>query len=314
MLRESAAPPATIQFVQAHGVTWVSVERPTQAETSELARRFGLRPGDFEMALGRGRPSGFIHRGTYDAIAVQIPMPAMPRNPTNSAATSVSVFVGSDYVVTVHAGDVRPMIRLFRDLETDEHELDLAFAGGVSNVLLLIVQRLIDAIASARNRLEHDISLREEAAMGRVSVSLDGFAGLARLRRETRAQRRIVAPLPGLIRDIVGLSSLTVDEESWGELARRADRLVQDAEDDLAAVDGLFLSAALSEQSKATTYTRTAAVVVAAALPVLVVAALLGMALTNPLTDQANGFSIGLAVAGCVFLMALLVMKRHHLL
>lgn len=97
-------------------------------------------------------------------------------------------------------------------------------------------------------------------------------------------------------------------------LTARLDALLTSLDDDLSALDGVLLAASAVAQLRMSRYLRALLALSVLALPVLVVTTTLGMTVNSPLTGQPYGFTIGLAIAGVVFLVALFMARYSRLI
>src|SRR5580700_8361392 len=120
VIGESPSPGAIVQSIAASGSTWFIVERPTEAEIDTLARNFDLRRSDLESALDRSGPTGVWRRDGHAMITLHLPVGPSGKQGTGRGSTPVTIFIGADFVVTVHTGEIRQLVRLFRQFESDD--------------------------------------------------------------------------------------------------------------------------------------------------------------------------------------------------
>jgi magnesium transporter len=313
MIGETGPSAPSRQSIATHGLVWVNVERPTAAEADALVRDFRLLRGDVEAALGRGESSGVWRRDHYVLIVAQVPVLASGRHQGRILASPVSIFAARDFLITVHAGEVRPLVRMFRQCETDDRAREAAFAVGVTGLVYAVIQRLVDAAASARARIERAIAAQEEGDVR--SANLQSVGQIAHLRTEARGLWRLAAPLPALVRSIAAVEPIaTGGDETWERVERRAERLVQTLEDDLSALDGAFLAISAAASLRGASYLREITVVAALTLPVIAIGILVGLPLANPFAAQPGAYAFALALAGATFLVILVALKRRGMI
>jgi magnesium transporter len=297
--------------------TWVNVERPTEAEVEHLTRQYKLPRSDLESSLDRGGPSGLWERPGHAILTLQIPVTGSTKPRIGRTSSPIALFIGGDFVVTVHTGEIRQLNRLFRQFETDESSRDDAFAEGVSGVVFAIVQRLVDATAASRASVERAIEVQEESASRATtsrSSSRETVLGAAKLRADARAIYRLTAPLPDVIRSLAGLDARDHPaREGWDRLLARVERLALSAEQDLAAIEGIILDATAVAQFESARSLRILAVVTSLTLPIVTVLALLALPVSNPLSGLPNPFPVAVAIAGAVFLVTLYGLRRRGL-
>ena len=309
MGNEPASAPPNVRAITAAGFSWVDVERPTKVACDELCQQYGLLSSDVEMALDPRSSPVLVRRERYLLVVVQVPLLAPEGQRRSFVVSQVAMIVRPDLLITIHAGDVRPLTRLFHQLEVGTEARDVTFSSGVEGALFVIVRRLIDVAADARAHAEQATSALEEELLREVGPGMIG--SLARRRRELRALQGLVASLPAVIRGIGEVDLGLATGADWEHLAQRADCLAAALEGDVHALRDVIATANLAITSRTASYLRVVAAVAATTLPLIVVVLLLDLSPSNPLAGQANGFAIGLAIAGVVFLGVLLVLKRR---
>lgn len=293
------------------GRVWIDLERPTSGEIEILTRDYGLDRADLDAALSRGEASGLFTRGGYISIVFELPYLASGRPPGRVVPSPVALFAGRDFLVTIHTGEIRPLIRLFQQCENDPVARDAAFALGIPGLVYVVVQRLIDAAAASRARIDRALGAEDYA----VRPSRTELAQARRLRADARAIWRLVTPLPELVRALARQFPIAPErEDAWGRVETRAERLVSAVEDDLAALDGVFLAATAGSGLETSRLLHALLVVAALTLPPIAVAIVLAMPLANPLAAVPGGYAIGLAIVGVAFLASLAILKRRHFL
>jgi magnesium transporter len=315
VIGESASSNAALQTIEASECTWINAERPTDSEIDYLIHQYGLTRSDLESALDRAGPTGVWGRGDHAVVTLQIPVVISGKQSGTRASAPITLFVGGDFVVTVHTGEIRQLNRLFRQLETDEPSRMDAFETGVAGVVFAIAQRLVDATVVTRASLERAIAAQQDIASRASpsrSSSREAVVAAARLRADARSINRVAAPLPGVVRNVAGLSLLAGSpREGWDRLIARAERLARSAEQDLAAIDGIILDATAIAQFESARSLRALAIVATLTLPVVTVLAIIALPVNNPLVGLPNSFAVAVAIAGAVFLVALFGLRRR---
>jgi magnesium transporter len=305
---------SNVRSISAHGVTWLSVERPTSAEVDLVARDYGIETTDLVQALDRNTATGSWRRDSYIAIALQLPTTAGSQARSGLITTSLTLFVGAEFVAAVHIGDLRPLLRMMRECETDEEVREEVFRDGAGGVVLAIFGRLLDVFAAARSRVERAIGPEAEAMFDNSGrrPGLETVALATRLRLDLRIIRRLAISLMEAIqlfeRETPKLDATSVP---WSRIQRRVERLMQSVEDDLLGLDGLVSAAEASATIETAREQRLLTAIVGLTLPVMAVAAVLAMPGGNPLTSGPNGYAYALGLAGAVFLAALFIMQRR---
>ena len=94
-------------------LTWVNIEQPTTKETEYLAKNYPFHPLDLDDCLSRIQRSKIDKYKDYLFLVFHFPV----FNPEARVTTpsQVSVFIGHNYLITLHKGDLKPLAKLFRE-------------------------------------------------------------------------------------------------------------------------------------------------------------------------------------------------------
>src|SRR3972149_9848865 len=100
------------------GLTWLNIERPTQKEMDYLAQHYPFNTYDLEDCLSKRQQSKLDVYGDYLFYIFQFSV--WDKATKVSKSDKVSVFVGKDYLITLHDGQLKPLVNLFTDCRTNE--------------------------------------------------------------------------------------------------------------------------------------------------------------------------------------------------
>src|SRR4030042_919501 len=113
--------------VEWNGLTWINIEEPTKAETDYLAQNYLFHQLDLDDCLSRKQRPKIDEYDDYLFIVLQFPV-------FNKASrvilpSQVSIFIGKDYLITLHSGELKPLAKLYRDCELREEARDENMRG-----------------------------------------------------------------------------------------------------------------------------------------------------------------------------------------
>src|SRR4030042_3804728 len=91
-----------IEQVTWNGLTWVNIERPTPKETEYLAQNYLFHSLDLDDCLSRTQRPKIDEYEDYLFIVLHFPL--FSKNQRVTVPAQVSIFIGKDYLVTLHAG------------------------------------------------------------------------------------------------------------------------------------------------------------------------------------------------------------------
>ncbi len=192
-LRETAArPERRIAELEAHGLTWIHVERPTTVDAHQLAERFGWHALDIEDVLSkRQRPKideydeehylfGVLHFPVYDKAVQRL------------NAGELDFFLGENYVVTIPNVELLPVTRLFNRCVEDVAFRDQLFVKGSGRLLYEVLDDLFDYCFPILDKIGHKLDLVEDEMFeGR---SQEVVRDISNVKQEIISYRKIIKP------------------------------------------------------------------------------------------------------------------------
>ena len=179
-----------IESVEWNGLTWVSIEKPTEQEIQYLAKNYSFHPMDLDDCLSeRQRPKVDVYK---DYIFLIFHFSIWNRATRISRHDQVSVFVGEKYLITVHDGQLKTLVGLFRQCQTDEGARQQNLDNGSGYLLYRILDRTVDAYFPILDKVLAWMDDVEDIVFDeRVSAAQE----LSVLRRDIITQRRILNSL-----------------------------------------------------------------------------------------------------------------------
>jgi magnesium transporter len=200
-----------IAELEAHGLTWIHLDSPTQDEVETLAARFGWHPLDVEDVLSRReRPKvddyaedgylfAVLHFPVYDKVARRLD------------AGELDVFLGSNYLVTLPSAELLPVTRLFRKFEHDELARERIFTKGSGRLLYEVLDDLFDYCFPILDKIGHKLrSLEADVFEGR---SEEVVRDISDVKQEIISYRKIIRPERSTLRVLERLVERFLPEE-----------------------------------------------------------------------------------------------------
>ncbi len=187
---ERGVPAAEIhEYIQeTDNVVWVDAQDPGPAEASILEEEFGFHPLALEGAMqpGQSRPK----LDEYKGYLLLVTYAAVPGGPTRELWTAgVSLFVGRNYVVSIHRGPVPALEQAAARWTAGGQRL----RDGVAFLVYTVLDALMDSYLPLIEEIENEIGEIEIAMLG---ISDDQSVWrLLRLKRTLVELRRVLYPL-----------------------------------------------------------------------------------------------------------------------
>ncbi len=177
------------------GITWTEVVDPTQAETAILARDYHFHPLDLDSCLSTLQLTKMEDHDDHFFIMLQIPDQG---SQGIIGCKQVSMFLGKDYLVTLHPSSLKSVSALFQSCRDDEKERT-AIMKSSAYLAYRIIDNLADGISAILDNVQTDLN-KIEAVVFDEKKSSARVINLAR--RQIAVLRRIVYPLDLYIGDL----------------------------------------------------------------------------------------------------------------
>lgn len=229
-----------------------------------------------------------MERHAAYAFAV-IRFPVMFARPRRLGSAELRLAFGQEWVLTVHDGDLRPLVALFDELQLDD-ERRVEVMSSADTLAHAVVRSLVAHSSGWSERLGGSLQAVEESVF---SGAGDVPVQLLQLRSEIGELDRMLQPLPGLLEQLAAR-----DAARWRDAADVARRQARQLDEVAARVDGLDRALDHELSGRRNVLLRTIAVVVSLTLPGILVAALYGSGLRGlPGAESEWAFEIALGLA-----------------
>ena len=185
-----------IEQITYSGITWVNIEKPTPRETEYLAQNYPFHRLAMDDCLSRIQRPKIDEYENHFFIILHFPL----FNPETSVTTrsQVSIFIGKDYLITLHAGALKPLVKLFRDCQTNEESRRENMKSS-AYLLYRIVDMLVDYCFPIVDKVLGNLEDIEDMAFDK---RVDAAHDVATLRRDIAAQRRIIWSMRDMMKDV----------------------------------------------------------------------------------------------------------------
>ena len=173
-----------------NGLAWTDMQRPAYADLSEISRHYpSFHKLNFEDSLSKIQIPKIDRYDDHLFVVLHFPTPDKERG---FVFSQLSMFVGADYLVTVHQGELKPIDELFSMCKADEKMRQNIMGRSSGYLMHKIIDTLVDDLLHLLMKVVGNIDDVEDLVFDeRISVSRQ----IALLRREITTLRRIVLHL-----------------------------------------------------------------------------------------------------------------------
>ena len=266
----------SIETIAWGDIIWTDIENPTEKEMEYLSSRYPFHPLDLDDCLSRIQRPKIDEYKEYLFLVLHFPV----FNPDARVTTpsQVAVFISEDYLITLHSGDLKPLVKLFRDCELNEETREEHFASGTGFLLYRIIDRLVDYCLPILSKIGDNIEKVEDQIF--TTGIPRGIREISTLRRDVISFRRIIWPMRSVITRLGSkiyrftTADLTV---YFGDMIDHLDRIWDGLDEYKEIVEGLNDTHDSVATNRTNEVIRMLTVIATIMLPITVVASIFGM-------------------------------------
>lgn len=304
-----------VEMVTYGKLTWVYIENPSAPEVEYLAQHFhNFHPLNLDDVLSRvQRPK---IDGYDDHLFIVLHFPVFNKQNRVTTPSEVDIFIGEDYVVTVHcSGDLKPLAKFFKECQLDEETRKSYMGRSSSYLLYYILDRLVNYCFPILNKIIDNIDKLEDLIFARPVP--ETVRQISLIRRDLISFRRVVHPQVGVFEALEQKEYPFIKEDQeayFGDIADHARKIWDGLEDCKEVVDGLAETSNWLTSHRIQEIMRVLTIVMALLAPGTLVASIYGMNVPLPGGQQGSL----LPLAGLFFVMLgiavamLFFFRRRH--
>jgi magnesium transporter len=202
-----------VETVQASGLRWVNIERPTPIECAWLEEQFDFHALDFEDVLSRNQRPKIDEYPSYLFIVLHFPV--FDRQVGRLNAGELDIFVGRDFLVTIPNTPLQPVEYLFERVRQKEELREQLFSRGSGYLLYRVIDDAFDYCFPMLRKIGNKLdALEDEIFEGR---SEDIVRDISNAKQEIINFRKVIRPQRTVLRDLEKLEQPFLAPEG-GEL------------------------------------------------------------------------------------------------
>ncbi len=188
-----------IEKINGGRFTWFDLQNPDREDVEELASKYHFNELNIEDCMTKFELSKLDSYDDHFFVILHFP-PLAAKNRMQKHS-QLSVFIGKDFLVTIHQGDLNPLVDLVNVCKSNTyHERKERLLGRSSGVLLHeIIDVLVDDLLHTTRRIIANLDDIEDEVFNETQSAA---RSISILRREINMVRRIVHPLKGFVLEI----------------------------------------------------------------------------------------------------------------
>ncbi|MFM8658576.1 MAG: magnesium transporter CorA family protein [Candidatus Nitrosotenuis sp.] len=179
-----------IEAIQGNGFTWTDIQNPDRAEIEKLGKMYNFNSLNLDDSISKIQLAKIDNYDDHSFIILHFPPLAIKRG--MSRFNQLAVFIGKDYLVTIHYGELKPLVDMVSHCKDNSQYRNELLGKSSGFLLYKIVDVLVDDLLHTLRRIvenldeiEDDVFDENKSTPKKISL----------LRREITILRRIVHPL-----------------------------------------------------------------------------------------------------------------------
>ena len=292
------------------GLRWIDVEHPSKLDIETLAKEF-----PFFHPLTLGDTLSPIQRAKVDVfdehLFIVLHFPVYDKKAGRINTTELDIFVGKDFVVTLHDGRIKPLVELFDEaLNNPKVRKEVISKGGAGFLLYNILNIIVDSIFPTLYKIDVELDIIEDKIFegGEISKQIEA---LSDQRRNVLIFRRIISPQRIVIPHIRSrLRLVGIKEEMtfyFDDLTDHIEKIWQTLEEQKEIVEGLQDSTQAVVDHITNQVVRVLTVMTVVFAPLTLIASVYGMNVSLPFERNPQtifGIVFGMFVLSGVMIFA----------
>jgi len=292
-------------------LTWINIENPTEKETEYLAQNYNFHPLDLDDCLSRTQRPKIDEYKSY--LFLVFHFPAFNKEASVTTSSQISVFIGKDYLITLHKGELKPLVKLFKECQIDEESRQEYFSQGPGYLLYRIMDRLVDYCLPIVNRIGSNIEEVEDNIFANEMPR--AIKEISVLRRDVISFRRIIWPMRAVIGSLESrVRRFTKMDLSvyFGDMVDHVDKIWDALDEYKEIIEGLNDTHDSLATNRTNEVVRMLTIIATILLPLTVLASIYGMNIPLPFQNSPYAFVFLLAIWIAIISGILYFFRRQH--
>ncbi|MFC1941281.1 magnesium/cobalt transporter CorA [Chloroflexota bacterium] len=303
--------PLRLESITYNDFTWVNIEGPTEGEMEYLAQNYAFHHLDLDDCISRiQRPKIDVYK---DYLFLVFHFPVFNKEARVTTPSQLSVFIGEDYLITLHQGELKPLVKLFKECQLNEESRQEYFNQGSGFLLYRIIDRLVDSCLPILNKIYDNIESVDDDIF---SESRKGtIREISVLRRDVISFRRIIWPMRAVVASLEPkIRRFTKMDLSvyFGDMIDHVDKIWDGLDEYKEIIEGLNDTHDSLATNRTNEVMRMLTIIGTVLLPLIVVASIYGMNI--PLPFQNSSYALSVVLLGTLVIIGgmLLFFRRQR--
>jgi magnesium transporter len=294
-------------------LTWYYIEKPSEREVQYLADNFHFHTLALDDVLSKVQRPKIDDFDSYLFIVLHFPVFDKANRVTTPS--ELDIFIGENYVVTSHKGNLRPLSKLFNECLVDEEIRNKYMGKSAGYLFYHILDRLVNYCFPILDKIIDNIDQVEDYIFARPVP--ETVREISLIRRDLISFRRIIHPQIFVVEDLEKekYPMFKVDPDVYfGDIADHIRKIWDGLEDCKEVVDGLADTSNWLTSHRIQEVMRVLTIVMAIMAPATLVASVYGMNVHLPggLTESGDFMTFFYVMAFMLLISGAMIYYFHR--
>ncbi len=295
-------------------LTWIDIISPTHEETKYLGEVYAFHPLVLEDCLSENQRSKVDEYDDY--LFLVLHFPRYYKHDQRLSSEEVDIFIGKNYLITLHEGELKPLVNFFRAC-LEQEEVRRRFMNQGSGFLLYEVTRrlfnycfpMLDKIGTNLGQMERQIFNSRSRKM---------LEEISRLKLEIINFRKVIKPLRPVIQTLEGVINRFLPEDLevyFDDITDQIEKIWDLLENSKEVVDSLRETFEANTSYRINNLMRIFTVISVIILPMTLVNGLFSMNVKGiPFAGYSFGFwvTLGITVIPATLIATMMYFRRSE--
>ena len=295
-----------------NGLRWIDIVRPTDKSIDMLRNNFDFHNLLLEDCQTENQRSKIDDYDDYCFIVLHLPR--YKKDLLRLDSEEIDIFIGSNYIITIHEGELKPLEYISHICSTSEHSREKYMSNGSALLLYEIIKRLFDYCFPMIDKMGLAIDNINKTIFEDKSKYM--LENIANTKLQIINYRKVIKPLRPVILTLEKIISKYLPEDNevyFDDITDKIEQIwntLENYKETIEAIDDTFSSLT---NHRVNNLMRTFTIVQVITLPMVLVGGLFSMNVQGiPLHANTSAFFIvfGMIMVPTGLIAALLIVNR----
>ncbi|MCD6599054.1 MAG: magnesium transporter CorA family protein [Dehalococcoidia bacterium] len=292
---------------------WIHIEKPSSNEVKFLDEHFNFHPLNLDDVLSRvQRPKIDEYK---DHLFIVLHFPVFDRENRITRPSEVDIFIGENYVITVHcSANLKPLTKFFRECQTLEESRQVYLGKSPGFLLYHILDRLVNYCFPILGKITESVDDIEDVIFTKAVP--ETVRQISLIRRDLISFRRVIRPQIPVLEMLERKKYSFFKEEQeiyFGDIADHIRKIWDELEGGKEVVDGLAETSNWLTSHRIQEIMRVLTIVMAILAPPTLLSGIFGMNVPLPGgTESGNLLPLGILLSAMALMGTGMFAYLHH--